>query len=267
MNASARLKMDSPVAYPHLFAVEQTPWMHWDDNTNAEMQRNMGQAIGVGAVLAFDKKGQITGTTLRPDNLAELERLAKKIEPPKWPFAKPDAKLVKLGERMFKQECASCHERPLPDPKTVADSGTDCYRRESFKRTVGDKTVPKVLGEVLTKVEKAAKSKDPDRTPEWRFTNYYGLRSLEGVWATAPYLHNDSVLTLAALLSPSKRLPKFTIEKTKYDRDNVGLMPRQQDSEFEFDTKLPGNSNGGHVWGQHLFEHQKEALLAYLKLL
>ena len=34
-----------------------------------------------------------------------------------------------------------------------------------------------------------------------------------------------------------------------------------------YDTTLPGNGNGGHLWGTDLPEAEKEYLLAYLKTL
>jgi hypothetical protein len=36
---------------------------------------------------------------------------------------------------------------------------------------------------------------------------------------------------------------------------------------FRFDTGLPGNSNGGHLWGTELSDADKKALLEYLKTL
>ena len=43
---------DSPVSYPAPWMVNQTYWLHWDGNTNSVIERNIGQALGRGAVRA-----------------------------------------------------------------------------------------------------------------------------------------------------------------------------------------------------------------------
>jgi hypothetical protein len=71
---------------------------------------------------------------------------------------------------------------------------------------------------------------------------------------SAPYLHNGSVPTLDALLSPPDKRPATF---------PVGL-PGQH---FTFDTSIPGNRNGGHAFGIDLAPEDKTALIAYLKSL
>ena len=51
----------------------------------------------------------------------------------------------------------------------------------------------------------------------------YKVRPLNGIWATPPYLHNASVPTLYALLSPvSERPARFTLGVREYDPVKVG---------------------------------------------
>ena len=51
----------------------------------------------------------------------------------------------------------------------------------------------------------------------------YEARVLRGIWATAPYLHNGSVASLAQLLEkPEARAPVFAVGPV-YDLDAVGL--------------------------------------------
>ena len=45
------LPADSPVSYPHLWQVNETAWLHWDGNTNSVLERNIGQSMGLGAVV------------------------------------------------------------------------------------------------------------------------------------------------------------------------------------------------------------------------
>ena len=51
----------------------------------------------------------------------------------------------------------------------------------------------------------------------------YVAPPLDGVWATAPYLHNGSVPTLAALLDSRLRQPRFGIGRGDDDYD-LGLV-------------------------------------------
>lgn len=96
----------------------------------------------------------------------------------------------------------------------------------------------------------------------------YKARPLNGIWATAPYLHNGSVPTLKALLEPEARRPeKFSLGGWEFDPVNVGYAPYEGDRAFVFDTSRRGNSNKGHLWGTDLEDEEKAALLEYLKSL
>ena len=53
----------------------------------------------------------------------------------------------------------------------------------------------------------------------------YKPRPLEGVWSTAPFLHNGSVPTLyQMLLPPAKRDTKFFVGRREYDPVHVGFV-------------------------------------------
>jgi hypothetical protein len=100
----------------------------------------------------------------------------------------------------------------------------------------------------------------------------YESRVLHGIWATAPYLHNGSVPTLAELLKPAAdRVKKFKIGPA-YDIVNVGLAVDQTQFNFELETTdcsdlNSGNSRCGHEFGTRLGPDEKRALLEYLKTL
>jgi hypothetical protein len=100
----------------------------------------------------------------------------------------------------------------------------------------------------------------------------YESRVLHGIWATAPYLHNGSVPTLAELLKPAaERVKKFKIGPA-YDVVNVGLAAEQTQFNFELETTdcsdlNSGNSRCGHEFGTQLGPDEKRALLEYLKTL
>lgn len=99
----------------------------------------------------------------------------------------------------------------------------------------------------------------------------YKARPLDGVWATAPYLHNGSVSSLyQLLLAPAKRLERFPLGTRQYDPAKVGYSvdPAAPGNGFTFDTNQPGNAKDGHDYGVGaLSEPDRLALLAYLKTL
>lgn len=96
----------------------------------------------------------------------------------------------------------------------------------------------------------------------------YEARSLQGIWATAPYLHNGSVASLWELLTPpAQRRTSFAVGSRQFDPKNVGF-----DAEH---SPLPGgafavnaangNGNGGHAYGTELPPDKRWALIEYLK--
>lgn len=105
----------------------------------------------------------------------------------------------------------------------------------------------------------------------------YKARPLDGIWATAPFLHNGSVPTLYDLLLPAERRPKsFMMGTRQYDPVRAGYATTggASGNSFAFatvsadGTPIPGNSNAGHDYGVgKLAEDQRLALLEYLKSL
>lgn len=107
----------------------------------------------------------------------------------------------------------------------------------------------------------------------WRATAQYLARPLNGIWATAPYLHNGSAPTLYDLLHPDQRPAKFAMGDREFDPAKVGYQSELDatgPNVWIYDTTQPGNSNIGHsgdAFGTSLPEDQKSALLEYLKKL
>jgi hypothetical protein len=100
----------------------------------------------------------------------------------------------------------------------------------------------------------------------------YEARVLQGIWATAPYLHNGSVPTLWELLTPPKdRKSTFMVGSRLFDAKDVGFVTDQSPFKSGSFTADPananGNGNGGHVYGTTLSETDRRALLEYLKTL
>ena len=94
----------------------------------------------------------------------------------------------------------------------------------------------------------------------------YKARPLNGIWATAPYLHNGSVPTLWDLLKmPAMRPSRFFVGRREFDPVDVGFQSAS--GPYEFDTSRPGNSNQGHAVGTNLEDRQKRDLIEFLKTL
>ena len=97
-----------------------------------------------------------------------------------------------------------------------------------------------------------ASVKDGEYSPDTPAQPYASLhaykgRSLNGIWATAPYLHNGSVPTLWDLLVPAAQRPKsFKVGAREFDPEKVGFKSADYDGS-QFNTDLQrGNYNTGH---------------------
>ncbi|MFT5548121.1 MAG: hypothetical protein ACI9CO_000033 [Candidatus Azotimanducaceae bacterium] len=93
----------------------------------------------------------------------------------------------------------------------------------------------------------------------------YKARPLNGVWATAPYLHNGSVVSLYELLLPeSQRKQSFLTGGNTFNPKDVGLETTEADNHFLFRTiddlgnRIPGNGSYGHS-GEGYTETQGQA--------
>lgn len=182
------------------------------------------------------------------------------LEPPKFP-GPIDATLAARGRAVYDDACAKCHgvgasyrSRVIP----LADIGTDprLARHGQFATPFVRWFNRSFYGEV-------ARLEPGDG---------YVPPPLDGVWATAPYLHNGSVPTLRDLLLPPDQRPRtFYRGNDLYDPAAVGFVSdvaaEGTQRYTRIDTTLEGNGNGGHVYGTDLSEAERSALLEYLKTL
>ena len=292
------IPMTAPVSYPWLWDFPKTRWLHYDANTNSVMERNMGQAIGVGAV--WDR--ETFQSTLNPYNIHKLEMLARAIPAPEWPeelFGPVRRDLAERGRPIYQRECAGCHfDGRGQAPDWVFDLplvGADTLRATNFATLVPNPTLYKgqqppagytpqhfttLVAPVLTKMKEQAyrtfnvplalrdtMNGCPNDTV-WRTTRSYGARPLAGAWATAPYLHNGSVPTLYDLLRPVRDRPRqFSVGGRNYDPQKLGFTTIDTGPNVStFNVDSAGNSNSGHEWGTQLSESDRNALLEYLKI-
>lgn len=140
-------------------------------------------------------------------------------------------------------------------------------KRDAKKLGLPDMTYPPkyVDGEIVEKGQEVSRSS----------LLAYKARPLNGVWTSAPFLHNGSVPNLYQLLLPAKdRDQHFHLGSWEFDPKNVGYVLNAENvNDFVFDTALPGNSNAGHEYGTgaygkpSLTEEERWALVEYMKTL
>jgi hypothetical protein len=243
----------APIKFGLVWNVEKRPWVHWDGNTRSPIARNLLASLGLGAPL-YGHRADL--------NFSDVERqteLTEKIRPPRYPF-EIDRARAKAGEKLFATNCAACHSGPENDQRLhpVAEIGTDPLRANLFNQKQADG-----FNHFLAKLE--LKGYEPPKQPGVRTTGKYFAPSLSGAWARSPYLHNGSVRTMTELLNaPNDRAKTFHRGSTRFDPEVMGYT---DDGVYIFDTKTPGNSNAGHVYGTKLSPNEKNELIEYLKTL
>lgn len=254
--------------------VSVPPWWRMQKKT---AMFNMGEGRGDHARL------MMSASMLCTDSIEELEAIDAQapdirafiasVEPPRWPF-EIDTDLAAEGQQLFEQTCSTCHGRYGENAQYPA------------------RLVPlEIIGTDPALVEFA--HGEGAAYIDWFNRSYYGTLStaapgpgyvappLDGIWATAPFLHNGSVPDLRAVLDSRSRPPvwRHTVtdasDPDSYDRVNMGWsyeIPTQDkatasDPRSIYDTRLPGYANTGHRFADHFDEAQRLAVLEYLKTL
>ncbi len=238
--------------------------MYYDGRTDARSVRtNMQFLLG--------EKSLQELKDLEP-TFRDIQAYLKSLKPPKYPFPIDAAKAAR-GESVFVKNCAKCHGTYGPDghyPNTVVELkviGTDPARAYGLSDRLVAHYNSTWLGEDF-----------PADSPMVG----YQAPPLDGIWATAPYLHNGSVPTLALLLKSSDRPARFTrppsTDFAYYDQVHVGwtfervteppppTLPAH-DARFIYDTARFGLGNGGHTFGDKLGDAERSDVIEYLKTL
>ena len=202
----------------------------------------------------------------------DVENWITSLRPPKWPWA-IDEPRARRGAAVFAANCRSCHGTPgSPDgyPERLVgidDVGTDRMRLDALSaRERGD----------LNRSWFAHMGADASGLEDRTAPGGYVAPPLDGIWATAPYLHNGSVPTLWHLLRPDDRPRVWRRSAAGYDHGRVGLQVEEFDAlpagpllpaerRRHFDTTRPGKGAGGHDFPAALDDGEKADLLEYLK--
>ena len=246
---------------------DQVMQLHWDGNNRSLRERNLSAAIGAG----------VTEETVDHQAIERVAAWLRDLPPPPSPLAEGlDPEQVAEGARLYARHCLRCHGRQgdkgyvfegedLGEVVLLAEIGTDPGRFESYTAEMAE-------------LQKGFFADDPDyRFRHFEKTEGYANHPLDGLWLRAPYLHNGAVPSLEALLAPPEARPRrFLRGLDVIDRAAGGFAapdcpPGDGPGTASggtgacFDTALPGNGNGGHLYGTDLAPAEKAALVAYLK--
>lgn len=189
------------------------------------------------------------------------------LEPPRYPGT-IDAALAARGGEVFEGTCSGCHGTYGPKGRYVT------------------RVIPKdVVGTDPLLADHAGQFAAP--FTRWFNRSFYGEIArlepgdgyvpppLDGVWATAPYFHNGSVETLAAVLDSAQRPARWVRTRGggDYDLEAVGWRSYTEvespgaDGKWIYDASRPGYSNAGHTFGDGLEPEERRAVIEYLKTL
>jgi hypothetical protein len=270
-----------PIAEPRLTS-DPPPW--WRAKKKNALFYN-GMARG-------DHRGTMAlATAICVDSIPEAERvdaLFKDMQAYIGTLQAPvytrsiDRELADQGKALFTASCAGCHGSYADD---ASDDDADTYPNLLIPLDViGTDPVVANMGVV--------------HAPEfvdWYNDSFYGNATravpddpfpgympppLDGVWATAPYLHNGSVPSIELVLD-SKARPdvwkRVDLDNLNYDEDALGwpwVAPEYSQAEapeaerkFIYDTSYWSQSNRGHTFGDALSDAERRAVLEYLKTL
>jgi hypothetical protein len=154
--------------------------------------------------------------------------------------------------------------------------GKELLPTEVFSGLVGGEVRARALAEAKLTESQAANVHGYRELPTPRPPNsVWKAAPRDGVWATAPFLHNGAVPNLYEMLIPaSERTKKFWLGGD-FDPVKVGVDTTATSGTFLMDTTLLGNSNAGHsfqdgprgngVIGPLLKDDERWAIVEYLK--
>ncbi len=197
-----------------------------------------------------------------PDLLAYLNTL----EAPPYPQT-INTTLAETGKVIFTENCQECHgtygaEASFPNLLVdLARIGTDPLLVNGYSGTHYEY--------MINWFNNGWFGQDPNGG-QLVSRNGYLAQPLDGIWATAPYLHNGAVPTLEDLLNSSQR-PTFwkrSFNTSDIDYEKVGWNYSVETSKVDtdtYDTTKEGYGNQGHTFGDNLTTSERTALIEYLK--
>jgi mono/diheme cytochrome c family protein len=194
------------------------------------------------------------------------------LDAPAYPFP-IDRPLAQQGQAVFEKTCTRCHG-------TYGAGGKYPNRVVSLPEVKTDPLLASGSSEFAGPYVEWFKNSFFGETARFEPQMGYVAPPLDGIWATAPYLHNGSVPTIAALLDSTARPTYWTRTFDSNDFDEAALgwkfteVDHGKDGETSqakkkklYDTSRPGYSNAGHTFGDTLTADERKAVVEYLKTL
>ena len=203
---------------------------------------------------------------------ADIRSWIATLDAPAYPFP-IDREVADRGRGVFEKTCSRCHG-------TYNAGGTYPNRVISTEEIGTDPVLASGTAQFAGPFVDWYKNSFFGELSRLEPQKGYVAPPLDGIWATAPYLHNGSVPTIAALLDSTQRPTYWTrsFDSTKYDPAAVGWLftglDHGKEGESEptakkalYDTTLIGYSNAGHTFGDALTADERAAVIEYLKTL
>lgn len=245
---------------------ELRSWHHYDGNTDDSRARNFGSILGVGGMFLSIPKGQVLAVGEWLDVLPS----------PAYPFEPPEPARVSRGLLSFRTHCAVCHGLYDRSSNRVTEVENSRYMQVDPKVGTDPERLKAFAPGAAAALNDFGERRALWRKDAFRSTGAYLAGPLDGIWARAPYLHNGSVPSLAALLKPPPERPKtFYRGSHRYDTARLGWQSEQPHEAgrtlFLYRTvderglPIPGNSNAGHPYSVPTAEQAD--LIEYLKTL
>lgn len=106
---------EAPVKPPFLWNSSHSAWVEWSGVSPNPLTRNYSEALGVFARYDLSSTGNPKNyiiSTVDIRQLANIEKLLRKLAPPQWPqeiLGRIDSAKAARGEKLFIANCASCH--------------------------------------------------------------------------------------------------------------------------------------------------------------
>lgn len=193
------------------------------------------------------------------DVLAWLEQL----EPPPYP-GPVDRDQAARGELLFADHCSKCHG-------TYGENETYPNKVVSLSLIKTDSLYAQYAAESgIVDWYNASWFATSEPKSWFEPERGYIAPPLDGIWASAPYLHNGSVPTVEQVLNSSDRPAVWTRsgDSRDYDWQRLGWnYTSGKKGKWTFDTRLPGYGNAGHYFGDKLNAAERKAVVEYLKTL
>ena len=251
-----------PVAtdVPPLWNVKKKNALYYDGIGRGDFSKLIFQASVLGIPDSSAARQALAGFK---DVLAWLHTL----EPPKYPGPIDEA-MAAQGQAIFEDKCSRCHG-------AYGDSAS--YPNKVVALDVV-KTDPVYVNYIhssgITQWYNSSWFAQSEPRSWFEPLPGYIAPPLDGIWATAPYLHNGSVPNLETLLNSPARPARWqrSGDSNDYDLEKVGwkyteAKKAKKKKGWVYDTTLPGYSNMGHTFGDDLSPQERNALIEYLKTL